>query len=49
MFRSALAGLAISATLTQHVHAEYVIEDDIYFYGQSEPVYPSRKSSLHQR
>lgn len=45
MMRSALAGLAISATLAQHVQAEFVIEDDVYFYGQSEPVYPTREFS----
>ncbi|CAN8105430.1 unnamed protein product [Discula destructiva] len=39
--RSTLISLAASAACIQHVHAEYVIENDVYFYGQSEPVYPS--------
>lgn len=46
MMRSALTSLAIAATLAKHVHAEFVIEDDVYFYGQSEPVYPTRECHI---
>lgn len=42
--RSALASLAVTAALTQQACAEFVIEEDAYFYGQSEPVYPTRES-----
>lgn len=42
MIRSVL--LTGLAALGQHVQAEFVITDDTYFYGQSEPVYPARKS-----
>lgn len=43
--RSALASLAVTAALTQRACAEFVIEEDSYFYGQSEPVYPTRECS----
>lgn len=42
MMRSILwTGLV--ALVGQHVQAEFIITDDTYFYGQSEPVYPARK------
>lgn len=44
--RSSLASLAVTAALTQKACAEFVIEEDSYFYGQSEPVYPTRKLLL---
>ncbi|KAF3764314.1 family 3 glycoside hydrolase [Cryphonectria parasitica EP155] len=41
MRRSALACLATAVALSQHAGAEDIITDPTYFYGQSEPVYPT--------
>lgn len=47
MVRSILTGLASVAVLSQYSKAQFIITDDTYFYGQSEPVYPTREDPLH--
>lgn len=48
--QSALLAAGLVALGLEHVRAqdEFIITDDTYFYGQSEPVYPARESASNQ-
>ena len=46
MYPTSVSGLVALPFLTLALAAN-VITDDTHFYGQSEPVYPTRESILH--